>query len=174
MTVNQILKNLKDRFLSGTKMSEIVQRFLSEEIPNSLENFFDMLKDGRYLIDVSYMSARTVADQVSKRAPREIRIAIWEAKVRISSFDAFAKLVEQAVSLSYNKEGRLYIKEVELTINRTSKVTGSKKKEFTKKKCELHGEGTHLSDECRTLKKIKSLGWSQNKSKEVSRAETEE
>lgn len=64
MTVEHLFKSHESRFLSGIKENEIAQRFLTEEIPKTAENFFDLLKDGRCLVDLGYVSARTVADQV--------------------------------------------------------------------------------------------------------------
>lgn len=63
--------------------------------------------------------------------PSEIRIALWEAKSRVESFDLFAKLAEQAVPLSYNKEGAIYSHEATLRANQVSKVENTKKKTWS-------------------------------------------
>lgn len=51
MATEQILKELERRFLSESKEHEITQRFLSNEVPITAENFFEMIKYGRTLVD---------------------------------------------------------------------------------------------------------------------------
>lgn len=110
----QILQELEFRFLSGVKDNEIAQRFLTSEIPATAEDFFEMIKDGRVLADNQYMSIRAVAENISKRAPSEIRIALWETKTRIETFDQFTKAAERAVPLSYNNDGTRYANSMEI------------------------------------------------------------
>lgn len=82
--------------------------------------------------------------------PSEIRIALWEAKSRVESFDLFAKLAEQAVPLSYNKEGAIYSHEATLRANQVSKVENTKKKMCDPQECR------HSSEEYKILiKEIK-------------------
>lgn len=99
----QILRELEAIFLSEIKENEIAQRFLVDEILNTAEEFFEIVRNARFLVDSEYMSVRAVVEQISKRAPSEKRIAFWETKTRITTFDQFAKADEVKVSLSYLK-----------------------------------------------------------------------
>ncbi|KAI4293449.1 hypothetical protein PAPHI01_2723, partial [Pancytospora philotis] len=180
ITVDRLLKELENRFASRLTLTDKARRFQTNEIPTTKEDYFAMLEDAVYLYDREYMSHLAIVDRIIHRSPPEIRIALWQIAGQLTNAFEIAKAAEQVVPLAYGNEGSMTVNRVdtrerswshqneprerqpESQTYRRSNLSKPYKQQPKDKFCKLHGECTHTTAECRTLKLLKEKGWSNN------------
>ena len=170
MRASELLVGLSNRFLSRLKITETAQRFLSDEISDTSEKFFAMMRDANYLFENGYMSLLALVDRIISRSPSEIRITLWNSSGVSKNMFEFSKAVDKVIPLVYGKEGSMNA--VETSINRAEikKAFGGKP---NNKYCDLYGRKGHSTEECITLKKLGKSGWTKKEFPVINRVEPE-
>jgi hypothetical protein len=172
LTMENLLKDLNERFGSRMRITETAQRFLRDDVPETSEKFFEMLNDANYLLETSYMSLNALADRIISRSPSEIRTALWSLAGQVDNFFEFIKQAEKVVPLAYGKEGSMRINVTQqINFSKTFKKAGRSLN--SKKWCEFHRNNSHSTEMCLTLKKIKEQGWTKNEGPKLNVARCE-
>ncbi|KAI5154396.1 hypothetical protein ENBRE01_3372, partial [Enteropsectra breve] len=73
LSADEFLRCLETRFASGLRIKTTAQKFIQGSIPESIEEYFSMMRDAAYLSQHNYLSVTAIVDQVIIRSPPELR-----------------------------------------------------------------------------------------------------
>ncbi|KAF9750351.1 hypothetical protein NGRA_3443, partial [Nosema granulosis] len=147
----------KKRFSNLYKTEVSLSKFLKAPSPSTREEFSALLNAGTILFEQKLMNSCALAQVLIGKCPDNIKGLLFQAIEQYNDWQSFIQRAEQVAWLAYPD---LTLNRVtssqQPTKNQTIKATSGRGKRY----CELHGEGSHDSEHCRTLTLIKSKGWS--------------
>lgn len=162
ITAEDLLVSLEQRFIGKLFLTEVEKRFQEPKVPGTIEEYFKMIEDSKYLEERQYMSLETIADKIIARSPPEIRSILWSQKITINNVFDLSISAESFVPLAYGRAGLLSeVKEPVTEINRTSSYSRKPNPQAVDqngnpKSCLIHGIGSHNSDNCKIILREKA------------------
>lgn len=152
MAIEELFNGLRSRFISRLLITKIAQRFSTYEIPESIEEFFAVVKDGGYLHEVGYLSLDAVTDRIIARSPPELRAVLWLTAERITNMFEFSREVEKIAPFAYDDYSSKNVNGEHITYSTDQKrPTTSNNMNRKGNYCLVHGRCAHCSEECKDI-----------------------
>ncbi|KAI5182010.1 hypothetical protein NEOKW01_2150, partial [Nematocida sp. AWRm80] len=151
---NDLLKLLETRFASGLKIKKVAQKFLQGSIPETIDDYFMMMRDASYLSQHNYLSVAAIVDQIIIRSPAELRTTLWQVASDLNNVYELSKAVEKILPLAYSQEGSMAHEQVnanKMAFNRNNNINNNSEKKW----CALHGKTYHDTDSCITIQTLR-------------------
>lgn len=146
-----LFQALESRFTGKLFLLQIANKFQTDEIPQSITEYFAMLNGAKFLHDRGYMSLEAVSHKIIQRSPPEIRTVLWAKSNSIRNIFELSIQAESIIPLAYGSNGS--IAKANEVLLQANAVNNSSMRQQDQKFCLIHGNGSHDSKSCKLIQK---------------------
>lgn len=157
-----LLKTLESRFSVKLFHIQVANRFQMDSTPKSIQEYFSMLSEVKYIHERGYMSLEAIINRIIERSPSEIRTVLWAQSIIINNIFELSQLAENIIPLAYGSKG---ISTDAQWVQVKFKAGGKNMLMSGKSKlCLIHGKGSHESEHCKIILGERSIFLGRQKS----------
>ncbi|KAI5152349.1 hypothetical protein ENBRE01_2761 [Enteropsectra breve] len=95
LSADEFLRCLETKFASGLRIKNTAQKFIQASIPESIEEYFSMMRDAAYPSQHNYLFVTAIVDKVIIRSPPELRTILWQVAGDKITFTNYHRLLKK-------------------------------------------------------------------------------